>query len=64
MKLKTHKRTAKTLRVTGSGKLLRPTTSAQHLRHNKSRRVLARAKKYVVVSDKDTKQLRSLLPYL
>ncbi len=64
MKLKTHKTTSKRLRITGSGKIQQPTTSAQHLRHNKSRRVLAAAKGYKISSLSNAKRYKKLLPYL
>ena len=64
MKLKTHKTTAKRIRVSGSGKLIQPTGSSQHLRHNKSRRVLAAAKKYKTMAKSNAKRFAKLLPYL
>jgi len=64
MKLKTHKTTAKRVRITGSGKLQHPTTAAQHLRHNKSKRQLAAAKSYRTLSKGSVKHLKKLLPYL
>lgn len=64
MKLKTHKTTAKRIRKTGSGKFVQPTTSAQHLRHNKTRRVLAAAKSYKLSAKSNVKRLAKLLPYL
>ncbi|MEI6477720.1 MAG: 50S ribosomal protein L35 [bacterium] len=64
MKLRTHKTTSKRIRKTGSGKLVQPTNSAQHLRHNKSGRVLAAAKGYKLVSRVSVKRLSRLLPYL
>ncbi len=64
MKLKTHKTTSKRLRLTGSGKLVIPTTAASHLRHNKSKRQLAYAKGYKVLAKGMAKRFRSLVPYL
>jgi large subunit ribosomal protein L35 len=64
MKLKTHKTTSKRIKATGSGKLVQPTNSAQHLRHNKSSRVLAAAKGYKLVARSSVKRLKRLLPYL
>ena len=63
MKLRTHKTTAKRIRRTGSGKLQQPTTSAQHLRHNKSKRILAAAKSYKTVAAVNIKRIAKLLPY-
>ena len=64
MKLKTHKTTSKRIRITGAGNLQQPTTSAQHLRHNKSNRVLAAAKSYKLVAKANIKRFSKLLPYL
>ncbi len=64
MKIKTHKATVKRVRKTGSGKIQQPTTSASHLRHNKSSAILARAKKYKIASKGNTKRLAKLIPYL
>jgi len=64
MKLKTHKTTAKRIRQTGSGQLQQPTTSAQHLRHRKSARVLAAAKGYKIMAKANVKRFAKLLPYL
>jgi large subunit ribosomal protein L35 len=64
MKLKTHKTTAKRVRITGSGKLQHSSTSAQHLRHNKSKRQKAAAKTYSLMSKGTVKHLKKLLPYL
>jgi len=64
MKLKTHKTTAKRIRITGSGKLQHPTTAASHLRHNKSKRQLAAAKSYGIMAKGMAKRFKKLLPYL
>lgn len=64
MKLKTHKTTAKRFRLTGSGKVQQPTGSAQHLRHNKSSRVLAAAKSYKITAKANIKRIVRLLPYM
>jgi large subunit ribosomal protein L35 len=63
MKLKTHKTTAKRIRVTGSGKLQITTTSAQHLRHNKSKRQKLAAKRYQILHLGMKRRLKRLLPY-
>ena len=64
MKLKTHKSTSKRLRLSGSGKLMATTTAAQHLRHNKTKRQKAAAKKYQVLAKGMAKRYAKLLPYL
>lgn len=63
MKLRTHKTTAKRVRRTGSGKMVQTTMSQQHLRHNKSKRTLAAAKKYVTTVKGNLKRLAKLVPY-
>jgi ribosomal protein L35 len=64
MKLRTHKTTAKRLRVTGSGKVVFPTAAAQHLRHNKSKRQLVAAKGYKLMSKGMVSRHKSLVPYM
>ncbi len=64
MKLKTHKTTSKRIRITGSGKLQTATVSAQHLRHNKSKRQLRAAKSYKILDLGMKRRLKKLLPYL
>jgi ribosomal protein L35 len=64
MKLRTHKTTAKRIGKTGSGKLMQPTVSSQHLRHNKSKRVLAGSKDVVVMHAVNVKRFKKLVPYL
>lgn len=64
MKLRTHKTTSKRIRITGGGKLMQPTPSSQHLRHNKSRRVLANSKGLVAVDKTNINKISKLLPYI
>jgi ribosomal protein L35 len=64
MKLKTHKTTLKRFRITGSGKIQQPTTSAQHLRHHKSSSVLAHAKGYKLTAKSNLQKIARLLPYM
>ena len=64
MKLRTHKTTAKRIKISGSGKIMATTTSNQHLRHNKSKRQLAAAKGYQVLAKGMAKRYAKLLPYL
>jgi len=64
MKLKTHKTTAKRLRVTGSGQIIMPTTASSHLRHNKSKRQLRASKRYQLMSKGMVKRHKKLVPYL
>ena len=64
MKLRTHKTTSKRFKITGSGKIMQTTTSAQHLRANKNRKQLAYAKSYKLTSLSNAGRIRKLLPYL
>ena len=64
-KMKTHKGTAKRLRYTGSGKLMRMKVGNSHLRRHKSKRVLAQYSQMLEVTSKGTqKRVKRLAPYL
>jgi len=63
MKLRTHKTTAKRFKILKSGKVMQTTTSAQHLRHNKSRRQLKAAKDVVATALVNVSKIKKLLPY-
>jgi large subunit ribosomal protein L35 len=60
-KQKTHKGTAKRVRVTGSGKLVREHTNNQHKFEHKSSTRKRRLDQDQVVSKADTKGLKKLL---
>ncbi|MHB1133870.1 MAG: 50S ribosomal protein L35 [Chloroflexota bacterium] len=62
-KLKTHKGTAKRIRVTGTGKLLRMKGLRSHLRRNKARRVKALFDEMIPVAKADQERIRKLIPY-
>ncbi len=63
-KLKTHKRTLKSIGVTGGGKIVRVKSwRGHHLEIKSSRRTRRMAGK-AVVGPMHTKQVRRLLPYL
>jgi large subunit ribosomal protein L35 len=62
-KLKTHKGTAKRIRVTGTGKLMRMKGLRSHLRRNKSRRVKAMFDEMIQVHRADREKIRKLMPY-
>lgn len=64
MKLRTHKTTSKRIRITGGGKIMQPTSSSQHLRHNKSKRILANSKRLASVNSTNLNKISKLLPYL
>ena len=60
-KQKTHKGTAKRVRVTGSGKLVREHTNNQHKFEHKSSTRKRRLDQDQVISKADTKGLKKLL---
>ena len=60
-KQKTHKGTAKRVRVTGSGKLVREHTNNQHKFEHKSSTRKRRLDRDQVLSPADTKGLKKLL---
>jgi len=64
-KIKTHKATAKRLRYTGKGKLMRTKVGKSHLRRKKPRRVRALYDETFEVPHKGIrKRVRRLAPYL
>ena len=62
-KMKTHRATAKRLRVTGSGKVRRPKSGLQHLMRGKPARRRRNLRKNGLVSPQETKRVQRLLPY-
>lgn len=62
-KLKTHKGTAKRIRVTGTGKLMRMKGLRSHLRRNKSKRAKGLFDEMVPVAKSDVEKIRKLIPY-
>ncbi len=60
-KMKTHKATAKRIRLTGSGKLVRKIAGASHLMAKKSRSRKRRLKGLAVIVRVDQNRLVSLL---
>ena len=64
-KIKTHKATAKRLRYSGSGKLMRTKTGKSHLRRKKPKRVKRDFDETFEVTHKGTlKRVNKLAPYL
>ncbi len=64
-KIKTHKATAKRLRYSGTGKLMRTRIGKSHLRRKKSKRVKRQFDKTLEVTHKGTRtRVRKLAPYL
>jgi large subunit ribosomal protein L35 len=62
-KLKTHKATARRMKVTGSGKITRTRQGKSHLRRNKSARVKRDYDEMFVVAKADEARIRKLMPY-
>lgn len=60
-KNKTHSGTAKRVKLSGSGKLLRQRAGKRHLLEKKSSRITRRLSGMVEVASQDTKRIRSLL---
>jgi large subunit ribosomal protein L35 len=62
-KMKTHRATAKRMRVTGSGKVRRGRAGASHLMRGKPARRLRNLRKNDLVSEQESKRIKRLLPY-
>lgn len=62
-KMKTHRATAKRLRVTGSGRVRRGKAGLSHLMRGKSANRLRRLRKHDLVDSADEKRVLRLLPY-
>jgi large subunit ribosomal protein L35 len=60
-KNKTHSGTAKRVKLSGSGKLLRQRAGKRHLLEKKSSRITRRLSGIVEVAPQDTKRIRRLL---
>ena len=60
-KNKTHKGTAKRIRVTGSGKLMREQTGLRHRMEVKSSKEARDLSRYVPVAKADVKRVKKLL---
>ncbi|HEX4206963.1 MAG TPA: 50S ribosomal protein L35 [Ktedonobacteraceae bacterium] len=62
-KLKTHKATAKRIKVTASGRFLHRKIAISHLRRNKSPHAVRSADKLYELSAGDRRRIKRLLPY-
>jgi large subunit ribosomal protein L35 len=60
-KNKTHSGTAKRVKLSGGGKLLRQRAGKRHLLEKKSSRITRRLSGVAEVASQDTKRIRSLL---
>ncbi|MDQ2742928.1 MAG: 50S ribosomal protein L35 [Chloroflexota bacterium] len=63
-KIKTHKATAKRIKVTGTGKILRSRGFQNHKKSAKSKRSLRKMDDMLPVTKGMTKRIRSLVPGL
>lgn len=63
MKLKTHKATAKRLRVTRTGKILKRAAGQDHFNARDAGRITLRKRRDRTIAKVDTRALRHLLPY-
>jgi len=61
--LKTNRSVAKRFRITGRGKIKRPRAYKGHLLSCKSKKRKRHLRRIALVSAKDIKQIRRLLPY-
>jgi large subunit ribosomal protein L35 len=62
-KMKTHKGTAKRIRLTASGKPMHRRSGKNHLLEHKSKRRKSRLNRSVVLSDSDRHRIKRLLPH-
>ena len=62
-KMKTHRASAKRMRVTGTGKVRRSTSGASHMMRGKPARRLRKLRKNDLVSAQESKRIKRLLPY-
>lgn len=64
-KIKTHKSTAKRLRVTGNGKIMRLKSRRSHLRRKRSKRVKRQYDRKLEIQTRgDKTNIKQLAPYL
>lgn len=62
-KMKTHRGTAKRVKITGTGKLKRHHAYASHILGKKTAKRKRNLRQSAVVTESDAKQLARLLPY-
>ena len=62
-KMKTHRASAKRMRVTGSGRVRRGKSGSRHLMRGKPARRLRNLRKNGLVSEQESKRIKRLLPY-
>jgi large subunit ribosomal protein L35 len=62
-KMKTHRASAKRMRVTGTGKVRRSSSGLNHMMRGKPARRRRKLRKNSLVSDQESKRIKRLLPY-
>ncbi len=62
-KMKTNKSAAKRFKITGKGKIKRRRANKSHLNEEKSAKRKRRLRKPTLVSEKEVKKIKKLLPY-
>lgn len=62
-KMKTHRGTAKRIRLSGTGKPVHNRAGKNHLLEHKTKRRKNRLNRSVVLSDSDRHRIKRLLPY-
>ncbi|MEZ0536174.1 50S ribosomal protein L35 [Caldicellulosiruptoraceae bacterium PP1] len=63
-KMKTHRGTAKRIKISGSGKYLRKKAGKSHLLSSKTRKRKRNLKKTAVVNSVSQNAMKKLLPYM
>ena len=63
MKLKTHKATAKKIKVTKSGKLITKRAGQDHFNAREIGKVTRNKRRHVSVAKVDTRNIKRLIPY-
>lgn len=61
IKKKTHKRTAKSAKVTATGKVMLPGTNFSHLKNNKSKRTKANARRRNIAIKSNSKRIKNAI---
>ncbi len=62
-KMKTNKSAKRRFKITGTGKIMRAKGMKSHLRRRKSPRVKRQFDRMLVLSEKDEKRVKKMIPY-
>ncbi len=63
-KLKTHRGAAKRFSITGTGKVKRSKAYASHILTKKTTKRKRNLRKSTILSKRDTKEIKTLIPYM